>query len=142
MSQEVNIPVHTIRYYERLGLIPQPSRADNNYRLYSEEHEKRLIFIQKAKRFGLSLEEIKTLVDISGKRGMPCEEVKKLVKMHLQELDGRIQNMIAFRDELADRYRRIENIGTAPGAVCGLIEGESPLISIYGKETNKAVPPR
>lgn len=125
LSQEADIPTHTIRYYERLGLIPAPFRADNNYRVYSEEHKKRLGFIQKAKRFGLSLEEIKTLVDIRGDRGMPCEEVRKLVKMHLQELDDRIQNMIAFRDELANRYHRLESVGTAPGVICGLIERES-----------------
>lgn len=125
LSREVDIPAHTIRYYERFGLIPAPSRADNNYRVYSIEHQERLVFIQKAKRFGLSLREIKTLIDIRGEGSAPCEEVKKLVKMHLQEMDDRIQSMIAFRDELADRYRRLESVGAASGAVCGLIERDN-----------------
>lgn len=125
LSRQLGIPAHTIRYYERLGLVPPPSRADNSYRVYSKEHEERLIFIQKAKRFGLSLEEIKTLIGIREEESTPCEEVKKLVRMHLQELDDRIQNMIAFRDELANRYHRLESVGTAPGVICGLIERES-----------------
>lgn len=122
LSQQLGIPPHTIRYYERLGLIPAPSRADNSYRVYSNEHEERLLFIQKAKRFGLSLEEIKTLIDIRGEGISPCEDVKKLVRMHLQELDDRIQGMIAFREELAERYRKLERDGAVSGAVCGLIE--------------------
>lgn len=124
LSRELGISSHTIRYYERLGLIPQPYRANNSYRVYSKEHEERLIFIQKAKRFGLSLDEIKMLIDIREEGSTPCEEVKKLVRMHLQELDDRIQNMIAFRDKLADSYRRLESVGAASGAVCGLIERE------------------
>lgn len=125
LSQRLGIPAHTIRYYERLGLLPPPFRADNSYRVYSKEHEERLVFIQKAKHFGLSLEEIKTLIDIREDGGTPCEEVKKLVRIRLQELDDRIQNMIAFRDELSKRYQRLESIGTASGAVCGLIEQAS-----------------
>ncbi|MBI2832679.1 MAG: MerR family DNA-binding protein [Chloroflexi bacterium] len=119
LSHQLGIPPHTIRYYERLGLLPALFRADNGYRVYSKEHEERLIFILKAKRFGFSLEEIKSLVT------MPCEEVKKLTKMHLDELNSRIQKMIAFRDELQERYRQFESVGAASGAVCGLIEGEA-----------------
>lgn len=124
LSQQLGIPAHTIRYYERLGLIPYPFRAYNGYRVYSKEHEERLIFIQKAKRFGLSLNEIKTLVDIKVIGDMPCEEAKRLIRMHLEDLNSRIQKMIAFRDELAERYQRLESVGAASGAVCGLIERE------------------
>lgn len=124
LSRELGISSHTIRYYERLGLIPQLYRAHNTYRVYSKEHEEHLIFIQKAKRFGLSLNEIKTLVDIKAIGDMPCEEAKRLIRMHLEDLNSRIQKMIAFRDELAERYQRLECVGAASGAVCGLIERE------------------
>ncbi|MBI4303246.1 MAG: heavy metal-responsive transcriptional regulator [Chloroflexi bacterium] len=125
LSKQLGMPPHTIRYYERLGLIPPPSRADNSYRVYSKEHEERLIFIQKAKRFGFSLEEIKSLVTIRAGGSMPCEEVKKLTKTHLDELNNRIQKMIAFRDELLERYQQLESVGAASGVVCGLIEGRN-----------------
>lgn len=122
LSRQLGISQQTIRYYEQLGLIPQPYRAGNGYRVYSREHQERLTFIQKAKRLGLSLEEIKTLIDIGGQGSMPCEEVKRLLKTRLQELDSRIQNMVVFRQELAQRYQEFESRGAASGAVCGLIE--------------------
>lgn len=84
------------------------------------------MFIHKAKRLGFSLEEIKTLITIRVGGGMPCEEVKKLTQMHLEELNNRIQIMIAFRDELLERYREMESAGDASGVVCGLIEREAP----------------
>ncbi|MBI2979847.1 MAG: MerR family transcriptional regulator [Chloroflexi bacterium] len=124
LSRKLGISTNTIRYYERLGLIPQPYRAHNTYRVYAKEHEEHLIFIQKAKRFGLSLNEIKTLVDIRAIGEMPCEEAKRLIRMHLEDLNTRIQKMIVFRDELAERSQQLESVGAASGAVCGLIERE------------------
>lgn len=122
VARLLGIRPQAIRYYERLGLIPRPARARNGYRAYSAEHVERLKFVQKAKRFGLSLQEIGRLIDIREEGSVPCEEVKRLIKAHLDELDSRIQNMVAFRDDLATRYRKIEQEGSATGAVCGLIE--------------------
>ncbi|MBI2830377.1 MAG: heavy metal-responsive transcriptional regulator [Chloroflexi bacterium] len=122
VSRQLGTPAHTIRYYERLGLLPPASRAANSYRIYTKEHVERLQFIQKAKQFGLSLDEIKQLVDIRAGGTMPCEEVRRLIKTHLEELDIRVQKMIAFRDELAERYQQLEEVGAALGVVCGLIE--------------------
>ncbi|PSO95825.1 MAG: heavy metal-responsive transcriptional regulator, partial [Cyanobacteria bacterium QS_6_48_18] len=64
LSRRVNLPTQTIRYYERLGLITPPERTASQYRLYSEEAIERLQFIQKAKIFGLSLDEIKQLIEV------------------------------------------------------------------------------
>lgn len=124
LSRKLGISAHTIRYYERLGLIPKPYRAGNNYRVYLQKQEEHLLFIQKAKRLGLSLDEIKTLVDIRAGGSLPCEEARRLIRMHLDELNSRIQKIIAFRDELAEKYQQLETVGTASGAVCGLIERE------------------
>ncbi|BAZ47239.1 transcriptional regulator (plasmid) [Chondrocystis sp. NIES-4102] len=61
LSDRVGISAHTIRYYERLGLLEPPRRTESQYRIYGQENEERLRFIQKAKKFGLSLDEIKQL---------------------------------------------------------------------------------
>lgn len=70
LSRQVGISTGTIRYYERLGLLKPPQRTESQYRVYSQEDSERLRFIQKAKRFGLSLDEIKKLIDISAS-GVP-----------------------------------------------------------------------
>lgn len=135
LSRQVGIPVQTIRYYERLGLLDPPERTLSQYRVYSEEAFERLRFIQKAKRFGLSLDEIKKLIDISAKGVPPCVSLKLMVKQHFDDLDRRIQEMVAFRQELASRYEQIDALlpdasNTSSktiygGRICGLIEREN-----------------
>lgn len=135
LSRQIGIPVPTIRYYERLGLLNPPKRTESQYRVYSEDAKERLRFIQKAKRFGLSLDEIKKLIDIRAEGIPPCASLKVMVKQHLDDLNRSIQEMIAFREELASRYEQIDALlpdsSTAPtkaiydGKICGLIEREN-----------------
>lgn len=135
LSQKTGVSTQTIRYYERLGLLNAPQRNTAHYRIYSEEAEERLQFIQKAKHFGLSLEEIKTLIEIRAKGVPPCTNLKAMVKKHLDDLEQRIQEMVTFHQELSHRYQEIET--TIPdssaavteklcqGKICGLIERDN-----------------
>jgi DNA-binding transcriptional MerR regulator len=132
LSQRVALPTQTIRYYERLGLLDPPERTESQYRIYSEEAVERLRFIQKAKLFGLSLDEIKRLIEIRVGGVPPCASLKAMVKKHLDELDCHIQEMLQFRQELANRYEQIDTLlSDSPaahseanfnGRICGLIE--------------------
>lgn len=136
LSQRVHLPTQTIRYYERLGLLKAPRRTASHYRLYTAEDEERLRFIQKAKQFGLSLDEIEQLIEIRSRGTPPCNDLKRMVKQHLDELDRRIQAMLAFRQDLASRYEQIEALladaSVVPtethcnGIVCRLIERSRP----------------
>lgn len=93
LGHRVGVPPQTIRYYERLGLLEPPERTESDYRIYSETSEERLRFIQKAKRFGLSLDEIKQLIDIRASGIIPCAELKVMVKQHLHDLACRIPRL-------------------------------------------------
>ncbi len=59
LSKQLSLPTHTIRYYEQLGLLDPPQRSEAQYRLYTKSDAERLHFIQKAKRLGLSLDDIR-----------------------------------------------------------------------------------
>ena len=132
LSHRVELSTQTIRYYERLGLIDPPERTESQYRLYSQEAVERLQFIQKAKLFGLSLHEIKQLIEIRVGGVPPCVSLRAMVKKHLDELDCHIQDMLEFRQELAHRYEQINTLlsdsPAAPdeasfnGRICMLIE--------------------
>lgn len=139
LSRRVNPPAQTIRYYERLGLLSHPKRNASHYRIYSAAEEERLDFIRKAKRFGLSLDEIKRLIDLSQDGVPPCADLKAMVKQHLAELDQKNQDMVCFRQELAHRYKHIEaalpdsselpDEAAYNGKICGFIEqniGDKP----------------
>ncbi|WP_036488462.1 heavy metal-responsive transcriptional regulator [Myxosarcina sp. GI1] len=132
LSDRVGISAHTIRYYERLGLLEPSKRTESGYRIYGEENEERLRFIQKAKRFGLSLDEIKQLITVRIKGTPPCASLKTMVKQHLDDLDRKIEEMVSLRREIASRYKEIDRLladVSAPtpkqicrGKICGLIE--------------------
>lgn len=135
VSREVDIPVATIRYYERLGLIDPPERTQSQYRVYSKEAEERLLFIRQAKALGLSLDEIKQILELSARGIAPCQKVKALLKQHLDKVDRRIQEMIEFRQILTHRYIQLDNSlpdssielnSTAHGGkICSFIEQET-----------------
>jgi DNA-binding transcriptional MerR regulator len=132
LSNRLGISAHTIRYYERLGLLEPPRRTESQYRIYGQENEERLRFIQKAKKFGLSLDEIKQLIAIRTEGTPPCASLKTMVKQHLDDLNRQIEEIMSLRQELASRYEEISkllpNVSTLPteeicqGKICGLIE--------------------
>jgi MerR family transcriptional regulator, copper efflux regulator len=125
LSEKVELPAHTIRYYEKIGLISPPRRSETQYRLYCGEDEVRLKFIKQAKLFGFSLDEIKEIINLRAEGIAPCDHVKKLIKKHLDDLELRISELVTFRDELAGRYKKICELEEIPeGMICGLIEQE------------------
>ena len=105
-----------IRYYEEIGLLPQPPRNEVGYRLYFDEDLPRLRFIQRAKMLGLSLVEIKHLVDYAdnGHCDLLQERLLALVEEKLAEVDCRLAELAAFRDDLRRFYDELAaGLGTA-----------------------------
>lgn len=123
LSEQAGVPTQTIRYYEQLGLLDPPDRTDSRYRVYTAEHLERLQFIRRAKTFGLSLEEIKQLIDMRSEGVAPCCHLKGLVERHIDDLNRRIKELTLFRDELLRRYESMES-EAREGRICGIVEGE------------------
>ena len=84
----------TIRYYERIGLLPEPLRSDNGYRRYTQDHVSRLHFIQRAKQLGFSNDDIRELLSISdGPDTRTRAEVKDLTENHIALIQHRIDEL-------------------------------------------------
>ena len=95
------VTTDTVRYYERLKILPRPSRTRAGYRLYSEEDAERLRFIKQAQSLGLSLDEVKGLLPARGSGLLECRRVRDLLSAKLVELDAKISHMRGFRKTLA-----------------------------------------
>jgi DNA-binding transcriptional MerR regulator len=121
LSKKIGIPAHTIRYYEELGLI-NPSRSESSYRVYIQEDEGRLLFIRQAKQYGFTLKDIKQILSLKDSGKTPCPQVAKILARNLADIDKRIMEMQCFRQQLQEKYLRIELTKQFPGVVCGLIE--------------------
>lgn len=124
LAQAVRVSVQTVRYYERMGLLTEPSRTNTGYRTYGENALRRLRFIKQAQALGFSLAEIKAVLELSQEGKRPCSSVRKLVKAKLTEVDQKLKELLAYRQELAERIKEWDEVPDDPfdAAVCQLIE--------------------
>lgn len=115
---------NTIRYYESQGLMLTAQRSESGYRVYSDEDAMRINFIQKAKLIGLSLTEIRDILDHRAKGSSPCAQVASYLDCKVADVDQRVRDLLAFREELVTLRARMRPDGDSPeGVICGFIEG-------------------
>lgn len=110
LARRANVTTKTVRYYESLGLLPQAVRGDNGYRYYPREAAHRLNFIRRAKRLGLTLDEIRALMSLSddGACDVISPELQRVLQRKLAECDQQIAEIEAFRATLASAAARLD----------------------------------
>lgn len=92
--------LETIRYYERIGLMPSPGRTGSGYRNYSQIDVERLRFVTRGRDLGFSLKEIRSLLRLAQDPAMPCGEVDRLARQHLCDIQVRIEDLQRMASEL------------------------------------------
>jgi MerR family mercuric resistance operon transcriptional regulator len=122
LSQRAGCPVETIRYYERVGLLPAPARSPGGYRLYAPPHLKRLMFIRRARALGFSLDEVRRLLRLADERQRPCAEALVVAAAHLTDVQAKIAALRAMERVLGETVARCE---AGKGTECPPIEALS-----------------
>lgn len=100
LATRLGIGIETLRYYERIKLIPPPRRAANGYREYTAEDERFIDHILTAKRYGLTLREIRTLFSRRDDKNFSRAEVKAFMMEKVRDMERRIKGMRALKKEL------------------------------------------
>ncbi|WP_428628215.1 MerR family transcriptional regulator [Sphingopyxis sp.] len=100
LSRATGTNIETIRYYERIGLLPAPDRTAANYRSYSNAHRARLAFVRHSRDLGFPIEEIRSLLDLSDDPGRDCSEADRIASRHLEQVEEKIIQLTLLRDEL------------------------------------------
>ena len=116
----------TIRWYERIGLLAAPDRTSGNYRVYGPTHLARLSFVRRARDLGFSLDQVRALLRLSDQRDRPCEEINRIARGHLAEVERKAADLAALGREL----RHI--IGECKHGIvaqCRIIEALSPPVA-------------
>src|SRR5438132_12088481 len=85
--------IETIRYYERVGLLPTPARSSGGYRMYGTEHLKRLSFVRRARALGFSVAEVRKLLSLADQRRRSCAEVRTVAEAHLDDVQADIADL-------------------------------------------------
>ena len=119
LSRRAGCNVETIRYYERIGLLPSPDRY-GRYRRYAGADVQRLAFVRRARELGFTLDQVRALLKLSGTDDRSiCAEVREISTTHLSDVRARIADLRAMERVLAAAIRQCDS-GEEPG--CPLIE--------------------
>ena len=119
LSRQTRCDVETIRYYERIGVLPKPAR-NGRYRCYGTTDIARLVFVRRARALGFTLDEVRALIKLSGADGRSaCGEVRQLAVSHLGEVKAKIADLRAMERALTEAVRRCDD-GERPR--CPVIE--------------------
>jgi len=123
LSRRTGCNIETIRYYERISLLPAPARSAGHYRVYDTADVRRLAFIRRARELGFTLDEVRALLALSANdRQDTCAQVRELAAGHLAEVRAKIADLRAMERVLADAVRRC-TAGELPG--CPIIDALS-----------------
>jgi DNA-binding transcriptional MerR regulator len=107
LAAEVGVKADTVRYYEKVGLLPAPGRSESGYRAYEEDALDRLRFIKGVQAFGLRLREVRELLDILDQGACPCGHTEDLVNRRIAEIDDEIERLGQVRKQLVGLAHRL-----------------------------------
>jgi MerR family mercuric resistance operon transcriptional regulator len=131
LSRRTGVNIETIRYYERIKMLPAPPRTEGGHRVYGPVQIQTLTFIRRSRELGFTLDEIRALLALRGPVQAPCGEVREIAAKHLGAIRAKIADLQKLEDLLASTIDRCEG-GTAP---------ECPVLEILA-QTDRGAPVR
>ncbi|MCG8060561.1 MAG: helix-turn-helix domain-containing protein [Candidatus Thiodiazotropha endolucinida] len=105
--------VETVRYYEKIGLMPEPPRTEGGHRLYSLDLLKRLTFIRRSRELGFPIEQIRVLLRFVDEPGHTCDEVKGMATLQARAVQEKIDDLKRLQKALNDMAARCKGKGYA-----------------------------
>ncbi len=124
LAKAAGTKAETVRYYERIGLLPEPARTSGNYRAYARPHLERLSFIRRARDLGFSLDQVRALLRLADDRSQSCAEVDRIAKLHLTEVERKIADLASLGGELRQLIDKCRH-GTI--AECRILDALGPV---------------
>ena len=125
LGKATNLSTKTIRFYESEGLISDPPRTNSGYRTYVDSDVARLEFILKAKRLGLSLDEIRGILRLHDRSEPTCVHVRSVLEEKMAQIETVIQDLLGLKEELQsleDHTTSMVDCRPQGGNICSIIE--------------------
>ncbi len=124
LARATGTKVETVRYYERIGLLPAPPRTGGNYRSYGAAELARMSFIRRARDLGFSVEQVRALLGLSDDKQGDCASIDAIARTHVAEVERKLADLIALRRELKAVITSCKGGAVAD---CRIIEALAPL---------------
>lgn len=123
LADAVGVNPKTIRYYESIGVLPEPERRPSGYREYDHAYVDRLTFIRTAQRLGITLDEVKEILAFRERGEEPCAYVREVLDAQVSSIDDRIRELQQMRRQLLHLTTQADALPPASsGVTCRLIE--------------------
>ncbi len=113
LAERTGVSTKAIRYYEDIGVLPEPERAANGYRTYDVTSAERISFIQDAQSAGLSLNEIQMILELRDGGESTCHHVIEAMKRHLEDVDAQMEDLKRTRRRLGEIIERAAALNPA-----------------------------
>ena len=113
LSRLSGVNIETIRYYERIKMLPPPPRTGSGRRVYDSTHLRTLVFIRRSRELGFSLDEIRALIRLGGPAKATCREVREIAAHHLEDIRAKLSDLKKLERLLASTVARCSG-RTAP----------------------------
>lgn len=135
LAQRTGTKVQTVRYYEQIGLLPEPGRTEGGQRRYREDELDRLAFIRHARQLGFTLEAIRELLDLSDNPKNSCEDVDRIAHRQLRDVEARINRLEALRKELKRMLGECSRDTVADCRVLEVLRDHSACLTDHATDT-------
>lgn len=121
MAKRAGLPVETVRYYEKIGLLPAPQRDASGYRSYQDRHLDRLLFIRRCRNLDMAQDEIRELIRLAEQPEADCSEVDALLARHLDHVRERLRELTSLEATLEQLQQACSDGRTV--RECGILGG-------------------
>ena len=124
LSGLTGVNIETVRYYERIRMLPAPPRSLSGRRIYDSTHLRMLVFIRRSRELGFSLDEIRALIRLGGPARATCREVREIAAHHLEDVRAKLRDL-----------KKLERLLASTVAKCsGRTAPECPVLDILDIE--------
>jgi DNA-binding transcriptional MerR regulator len=139
LARLAGVSTDTLRHYERKGMLARPRRSMNGYREYEAEALDRVLLVRRALGVGFTLDELANILKRRERGGVPCRQVRELAAAKLAEIETRLSELEAVRDDLKAAIKGWDSrlAKTPVGERAGLLESLSATASANGKGGSK-----
>ena len=127
LARRTGLTTKTLRFYEHAGVLAQPARGPSGYRDYDEAALTRLRFVRAAQSAGLTLTEVRDIIAIRENNGPPCSHVVAVLDRHFDDLQVRIKELTAMRNEvrgLRERANTLDPANCSDDDICHVIPSQ------------------
>jgi len=123
LSEVTQVPIETIRYWERLGLAPLPPRSERGHRLYNDGHARQLVFLRRARRLGFRIRDVRSLLEFAANGNGSCADIRPLAERHLERIRAKLADLMVVEELLARSVSGCSENSTGTCPVLDLING-------------------